>query len=67
MKVQEKLNNVIAKIDSINNLFRKHSISSIRDLVEFRDKLALKVESTENIDQKISNLEKECLSMKWED
>ena len=60
----EKLNNVIAKIDSINNLFRKHSISSIRDLVEFRDKLALKVESTENIDQKISNLEKECLSLK---
>ncbi len=57
----EKLNTVIAKIDSINSLFRKHSISTIEDLVEFRDKLALKVESTENIDQKISFLEKECL------
>ncbi len=60
----EKLNNVIAKIDSINNLFRKHSISTIEDLVEFRNKLALKVESTENIDEKISFLEKECFSLK---
>ena len=60
----EKLNNVIAKIDSINNLFRKHSISTLEDLVEFRDKLALKVESTENIDQKISFNEKECLLLK---
>ena len=62
----EKLNTVIAKIDSINSLFRKHSISTIEDLVEFRDKLALKVESTENIDQKISFLEKECFSLKDE-
>ena len=60
----EKLNTVIAKIDSINSLFRKHSISTIEDLVEFRDKLALKVESTENIDEKISFLEKECLLLK---
>ena len=60
----EKLNTVIAKIDSINSLFRKHSISTVEDLVEFRDKLALKVESTENIDQKISFLEKECLLLK---
>ena len=60
----EKLNTVIAKIDSINSLFRKHSISTVEDLVEFRDKLALKVQSTENIDQKISFLEKECLLLK---
>ena len=60
----EKLNTVIAKIDSINSLFRKHSISTVEDLVEFRDKLALKVESTENIDQRISFLEKECLLLK---
>ena len=60
----DKLNTVIAKIDSINSLFRKHSISTIEDLVEFRDKLALKVESTENIDQRISFLENECLLLK---
>ena len=60
----DKLNTVIAKIDSINSLFRKHSISTIEDLVEFRDKLALKVESTENIDEKISFLEKKCLLLK---
>ena len=60
----DKLNTVIAKIDSINSLFRKHSISTIEDLVEFRDKLALKVESTENIDQRISFLEKEYLLLK---
>ena len=60
----EKLNTVIAKIDSINSLFRKHAISTLEDLVEFRDKLALKVQSTENIDQKISFLEKESLLLK---
>ena len=60
----EKLNNTISKIDTINNLFRKHSISSIEDLTKFRDELAYKVESTDNIDSKISILQDDCILLK---
>ena len=49
----EKLNKIINKIDIINNLFRKHSLNSIKDLSIFRDNLALKVNTTENIDNEI--------------
>ncbi len=49
----EKLNKIINKIDIINNLFRKHSLNSIKDLSVFRDNLALKVNTTENIDNEI--------------
>ena len=49
----EKLNKIINKIDIINNLFRKHSLHSIKDLSIFRDNLALKVNTTENIDNEI--------------
>ena len=49
----EKLNKIINKIDIINNLFRKHSLNSIKDLSTFRDNLALKVNTTENIDNEI--------------
>ena len=46
----EKLNKIINKIDIINNLFRKHSLNSIKQLSIFRDNLALKVNTTKNID-----------------
>ena len=49
----EKLNKIVNKIDIINNLFRKHSLNSIKDLSIFRDNLALKVNTTENIDNEI--------------
>ena len=49
----EKLNKIINKIDVINNLFRKHSLNSIKDLSIFRDNLALKVNTTKNIDNEI--------------
>ena len=49
----EKLNKIINKIDINNNLFRKHSLNSIKDLSIFRDNLALKVNTTENIDNEI--------------
>ncbi len=56
----EKLNTIINKIDIINNLFRKHSISSIKELSIFRDNLALKVHTTDNIDNEIQLLQTVC-------
>ena len=56
----EKLNKIINKIDIINNLFRKHSLNSIKDLSIFRDNLALKVNTTKNIDNEIQLLQTVC-------
>ena len=60
----EKLNTVINKIDKINNLFRKHSLKSVNDLLIFRNNLAEKVNSTENIDSEIEYLQNECEDLK---
>ena len=56
----EKLNKIINKIDIINNLFRKHSLNSIKELSVFRDNLALKVNTTKNIDNEIQLLQTVC-------
>ncbi len=56
----EKLNKIVNKIDIINNLFRKHSLNSIKDLSIFRDNLALKVNTTENIDNEIQLYQTVC-------
>ena len=56
----EKLNKIINKIDIINNLFRKHSLNSIKQLSIFRDNLALKVNTTKNIDNEIQLLQIVC-------
>lgn len=56
----EKLNSVIIKIDLINNLLRKHSLSSLVELSEFRDNLSQKVATTENIDNEIEETRSKC-------
>ena len=60
----EKLNNIIYKIDKINNLLRKHSLNSVNELSIFRNNLAEKVNTTENIDDEIEHLKKECENLK---
>ena len=60
----EKLNTIINKIDKINNLLRKHSLNSVNELSIFRDNLAEKVNTTENIDGEIEHLQKECENLK---
>ncbi len=60
----EKLNRVIDKIDAINNLLRKHSLHSIEDLSIFRDNLAKKVDTTENIDNEIQIIKTNCDELK---
>jgi len=56
----EKLNTIINKIDKINNLLRKHSLNSVNELSIFRNKLIEKVDTSENIDNEIEHLQKEC-------
>ena len=60
----DKLNTIINKIDKINNLLRKHSLNSVSELSIFRNKLAEKVNTTENIDGEIEQLQKECENLK---
>ena len=60
----EKLNTIINKIDKINNLLRKHSLNSVNELTIFRNNLAEKVNTTENIDDEIEHLKKECENLK---
>ena len=60
----EKLNTIINKIDKINNLLRKHSLNSVNELSIFRNNLAEKVNTTENIDDEIEHLKKECENLK---
>ena len=56
----ENLNQVIDKIDTINNLLRKHSLQSIEELSIFRHDLAKKVDNTENIDSEIQITKANC-------
>ena len=60
----EKLNTIINKIDKINNLLRKHSLNSVNELSILRNNLAEKVNTTENIDDEIEHLKKECGNLK---
>ena len=60
----ENLSRVIDKIDLINNLLRKHSLHSIDELSEFRDNLAKKVDTTENIDSEIRIIKINCDELK---
>ncbi len=59
----EKLNTIIGKIDLINNLLRKHSLNSIKELSIFRADLAAKVMETKNIDNEIKFLEDFCQNL----
>tara|TARA_A100000164_G_scaffold278589_1_gene250722 strand:+ start:287 stop:1939 length:1653 start_codon:yes stop_codon:yes gene_type:complete len=62
----EKLTLLIQKIDTINTLLRKHSVTSIKDLQKVRDEFASKVDSTESIDEKISEFEMKFKDLKNE-
>ncbi len=55
-----KLEEINSKLSSIHNLFRKHSISTIKELVEIYNKLRKSISSSENIDKKIEDVKGEC-------
>ena len=62
----EKLEEINGKLSSIHNLFRKHSVSTIIELEEIYEKLSDSISTSENIDQKISDVSIECNELKGE-
>ncbi len=62
----EKLEEINGKLSSIHNLFRKHSVSTIIELQEIYEKLSDSISTSENIDQKISDVSIECDELKGE-
>jgi DNA repair protein RecN (Recombination protein N) len=53
------LEEVNDKLQSLHNLQRKHGVADINELIDIREKLAVKVDVTENLDAKIEQKELE--------
>ncbi|MBF8151425.1 DNA repair protein RecN [Winogradskyella sp. F6397] len=52
----ERINNTL---QVVNNLFQKHSVSEIEDLIQIKNDLKLKIDNTESLDQSIIDKEEE--------
>ncbi|WP_299122373.1 DNA repair protein RecN [uncultured Winogradskyella sp.] len=57
----QELDRVNSKLQVINNLFQKHSVSDIEELVVIKNDLRLKINNTESLDETISLAEKNVL------
>lgn len=62
----QELDRINSQLQIINNLFQKHAVSQIEDLISIKNELASKVSDTEGLDEaikakegEISNLQKE--------
>jgi DNA repair protein RecN (Recombination protein N) len=55
----QELDRISSKLQIVNNLFQKHSVSGIDDLVEIKNQLQTKIDSTESLDDTIANREEE--------
>ncbi|MCX7552189.1 DNA repair protein RecN [Xanthomarina sp. F2636L] len=55
----ERLEKVNSKLLLLNNLFKKHLVSSVSELILIRESLSEKVSETENLDDRIQKKEKE--------
>ncbi|WP_178985726.1 DNA repair protein RecN [Winogradskyella helgolandensis] len=57
----QELERINSKLQIINNLFQKHSVSEIEDLIGIKKDLQLKIDNTESLDQSILDKEQEIL------
>lgn len=55
----EELVVISKKLQAINNLFQKHSVSSISDLIIIKNQLKTKINDTESLDDTIAKQEKQ--------
>ncbi|WP_417874852.1 DNA repair protein RecN [Xanthomarina gelatinilytica] len=53
----ERLEKVSSKLSLLNNLFQKHLVSSVSELIQIKDQLTDKVSETENLDENIQKKE----------
>ena len=59
----EELNRINSKLQIVNNLFQKHSVSDIEELIAIKNDLILKIDNTESLDQLINDKEQEVLKV----
>lgn len=59
----QELERISSKIQIVNNLFQKHSVSGIDELLEIRNQLQSKINNTESLDDTIEKQEKEITKL----
>ncbi|MBU2930044.1 DNA repair protein RecN [Winogradskyella psychrotolerans] len=57
----QELERINSKLQIVNNLFQKHAVSEIEDLIGIKKDLQLKIDNTESLDQSILDKEQEIL------
>ena len=55
----QELDRISSKIQIVNNLFQKHAVSGIDELLEIKNQLQSKIDNTESLDNTIAHREKE--------
>lgn len=60
----QELERVNAKLQIVNNLFQKHSVSEIEELVAIKQQLASKISNTESLDDSIAEKQKDIAKLK---
>ena len=59
----QELERIGSKIQIVNNLFQKHAVSEVNDLIGIRNDLKLKIDNTESLDETILLKEKDILKL----
>ena len=59
----QELERIGSKIQIVNNLFQKHAVSEVNDLIGIRNDLKLKIDNTESLDETILLKGKEILKL----
>ena len=59
----QELERVSSQLQIVNNLFQKHSVSEVDDLIAIKSQLQSKINDTESLDDTIANQEQEILQV----
>lgn len=62
----QELDRINSQLQIINNLFQKHAVSQVEDLISIKNELASKVSDTEGLDDAIKAKEKEISNLQNE-
>lgn len=60
----QELERINSQLQIVNNLFQKHSVSEIKELISIKNDLKSKIENTESLDETIALKEQELLKGK---